>query len=77
VREGALTLDFSAAESADRISKLMKKYADCPMDLADACLVVMTESYSNCMVVTLDARDFAVYRRHGREIVPHLAPSKK
>lgn len=77
VRDGALTLEFSAAESVDRLSKLMKKYADCPMDLADACLVVMTERYSNCLVVTLDARDFAVYRRHEREIIPHLAPRKR
>ena len=74
VRNGSVILDFSAADSLDRICKLMDKYANCPMDLADACLVVMTERFSDCMVVTLDARDFAIYRRHEREVVPHLSP---
>lgn len=77
VREGSLTLDFSANGSVDRISKLMKKYGDCPMDFADACLVVMTERFANSLVVTLDGRDFGVYRRHEREIVPHLSPRKR
>jgi len=71
---GAVTVDFTAGSLASRISKLMKKYRDQPMDFADACLVVMTEKVSNSMVVTLDASDFAVYRRHEREVIPYISP---
>lgn len=74
VLTGALTVDFTAGPFASRISKLLKKYRDQPMDLADACLVVMTEKVSNSVVVTLDATDFAVYRRHEREVIPHISP---
>jgi uncharacterized protein len=71
---GCLAVEFAASQSAERVSRLMKKYADQPMDLADACLVVMAEQRSDSLIVTLDARDFAVYRRHEREVVPHLSP---
>src|SRR5438105_4327844 len=74
MRCGSLKLDFSAAEFGDRLSKLMKKYRNRPMDLADACLVVMSEQTADCVVVTLDAVDFSVYRRNDREVVPHISP---
>lgn len=76
VMTGALSVDFAAGSFASRISKLMKKYHDQPMDLADACLVVMTEKTSNSLVVTLDSSDFAVYRRHEREVIPYISPPR-
>ena len=51
-----------------RVSDLMAKYADVPMSFADACLVRMSERYSDSEVVTLDS-DFRVYRRHGSETI--------
>jgi predicted nucleic acid-binding protein len=74
---GALVVDFTASQAAERLSRLMKKYADQPMDFADACLVAMTEQVADSVVVTLDARDFAVYRRHEREVVPHISPPNR
>lgn len=41
--------------------------------LLDACLVVMTERFEDCTIVTLDGKDFSVYRRHDREAIPFLA----
>jgi uncharacterized protein len=73
---GALALDFAAKPAAARLVRLMKKYADQPMDLADACLVVMTEQAADSVVVTLDASDFSVYRRHEREVIPYIAPPR-
>jgi predicted nucleic acid-binding protein len=73
---GALVADFDANRSADRVLRLMKKYADQPMDFADACIVAMTEQISNCLVVTLDHNDFLVYRRHEREVVPFISPKR-
>lgn len=50
----------------ERSSRLMSKYADLPMDLADATLVALAEERGERRVFTLDA-DFQVYRLHGRE----------
>jgi hypothetical protein len=47
------------------------------MDLADACIVRMTELMRDCRVVTLDRLDFAVYRRNGRDLIPVIAPPVK
>jgi uncharacterized protein len=55
-----------------RTAELMAKYADLPMDLADATLVAYAEEHAQRRVFTLDS-DFDVYRLHGRqrfEVVP-------
>lgn len=62
-----------AQENLLAVQNLMRKYGDCPMDLADACLVRMTELEPRSLVVTTDA-DFSFYRRNGREVVPHVLP---
>jgi predicted nucleic acid-binding protein len=46
------------------------------MDLADASIVVMTELNARCQVLTVDRRDFTVYRRKDRQLIPFLAPPK-
>jgi uncharacterized protein len=74
---GVLSVDFSACPAAERISRLMKKYGDQPMDLADACLVVMTEQVADSLIVTLDERDFAIYRRHERQVIPYVSPKAR
>ena len=51
----------------------MEKYHSVPMSLADACLVRMTETDPDSVVLTLDG-DFHVYRRNGRHVVPVLSP---
>jgi predicted nucleic acid-binding protein len=51
----------------------MQKYADVPMSLADACLVRMTETHAEPLVLTTDAH-FLLYRRHSRQVVPCLMP---
>jgi predicted nucleic acid-binding protein len=71
-----LRVQFDSNGEADRVSRLMKKYADFEMDFADACLVAMTEKVADLLVVTLDAKDFSVYRRHERQVVPFLSPRK-
>ncbi|MBL9137879.1 MAG: PIN domain-containing protein [Verrucomicrobiales bacterium] len=70
VARGDLILDFNLAEELPPVLALVTKYADRPMDLADACLVRMTELAACCKVWTVDRSDFAVYRRHGRQPVP-------
>lgn len=70
VSRGDLILDFSLAEEMPRVFELTIKYADQPMDLADACIVRMTELHKRCKVWTVDRGDFLTYRRHGRQAVP-------
>jgi uncharacterized protein len=73
LERGVLLLDFSMEENRADVLSLLRKYADQPMSLADACLVRMAELRENCQVFTTDT-DFKVYRRKGRGIIPLLAP---
>ena len=70
---GAVKTTFSMAENRVDVLNLLRKYADQPMSLADACLVRMAELNDNCQIFTTD-RDFLVYRRKGRGVIPLLAP---
>ena len=74
VERGLLVSRFDTQTAAPRLAALVAKYADRPMDFADACLVYMSEQMRECTIVTIDRADFAVYRRHGREAIPLLLP---
>jgi hypothetical protein len=56
---GAVFLDQAALV---RAFELMEQYADHPMDLADASLVVAAERVNSRRVFTIDRRDFHTYR---------------
>ncbi|OGQ21043.1 MAG: pilus assembly protein [Deltaproteobacteria bacterium RBG_16_71_12] len=71
--EGVLDVRFGAGAHASRVRALMKRYADVPMSLADACLVRLSELHPAATVVTFDS-DFRVYRRNGRQVVPVAMP---
>lgn len=45
-----------------RIQTLMQKYADLPMDLADASLVILAEELGHGRILSTDQRDFKTYR---------------
>jgi len=72
-----IVLSFNLADQTAGVIALLKKYSDRNIDLADACIVRMTELTRDCQVVTLDRSDFSVYRRNGREVIPLVAPPKK
>jgi predicted nucleic acid-binding protein len=74
VSRGALRIGLRVADQADEVAALMERYGP-RMDLADACIVRMTELTRRSSVLTLDRRDFTVYRRHGRDVIPLVAPS--
>jgi predicted nucleic acid-binding protein len=58
---GRLTLHESTAAEIDRMSELMARYHDRPMDLADASIVAAAEQLGTGTVFTLD-HDFHIYR---------------
>jgi uncharacterized protein len=64
---------FDLEAHMEQILRLMQKYADVSMSLADACLVRMTESLPDPVLLTTDT-DFRIYRRHSRQAVPVVMP---
>lgn len=68
-----VVLEFTMQDHRADVARLLRKYADQRMSLADACLVRMSEVTDPCQVFTTDT-DFRVYRRRGRHVIPLLAP---
>ena len=56
-----------------RMRELMRKYADLPMDLADAAVVRVAEREGIREIFTVDRKDFNAYRLHGR-LRPNIIP---
>jgi predicted nucleic acid-binding protein len=75
VARGIVRSDFRVATEIEPVRALMKKFANVPMSLADACLVRMTELDQKSVVLTLDS-DFGIYRRNRRQVVPTISPTK-
>jgi hypothetical protein len=73
LRRRAILVTFELAENVEPVVRLIEKYANVPMGLADACLVRMTETLADPIVLTTD-EDFRVYRRHSRQVVPCVTP---
>lgn len=73
IERGVLEINFSLSDEAENIRNLMKKYADVPMSLTDACLVRMNELIENSVVFTIDS-DFLIYRKDGRKKIPLIYP---
>lgn len=68
-----LGIRLGVTEEHSAVRALMRRYADLPMSLADACLVRMTELARDAPVLTLDG-DFRIYRRLGRQSIPLITP---
>ena len=74
LRRRAVIAPFDLDHDVEPVLKLLQKYADVPMSLADACLVRMTETLPDPIILTTDS-DFRIYRRHSRQMVPCSMPS--
>jgi predicted nucleic acid-binding protein len=74
LRRRALIAAFDLDNDVESVTKLLHKYADVPMSLADACLVRMSETFPDPIILTTDS-DFRIYRRHSRQTVPCKLPS--
>jgi len=69
-----LQVDFDVMAERAAVGRLLRRYADRPMSLADACLVRLAELHERASVLTIDS-DFAVYRKHGRRAIPVISPA--
>jgi uncharacterized protein len=66
VRSGAIVLGSIGDDDFPHLHSLMSKYADRPMDFADATLVHLARRESIATILTVD-RDFETYRIDGRQ----------
>ena len=71
---GDLEMAFDLDENRAAVLALVRKYRDQKMDLADACVVRMSELFEDSVVYTVDRTDFSVYRRHGRRLIQCVFP---
>jgi len=62
IGQGGLAVWFMDEAGLQRAFELMEQYADHPMDLADASLIVAAEVLPTRKIFTIDRQDFATYR---------------
>ncbi len=74
--EELLTLSFDCTDHLPQLAALAKRYQDRRPDLADLCLIRMSEIYPKHSVITVDAADFRIYRRNKREVIPLICPPR-
>jgi predicted nucleic acid-binding protein len=67
-----IQMAFDLSAHWPRVRTLMSRCRQ--MDLADASLVVTTELHSRSRVLTLDRKDFGVYRRNDRQVIDFVSP---
>jgi len=75
LQAGDLEIALELGANTAEVLRLVKKYRDQRMDLADACVVRMSELFDDSIVYTVDEKDFSVYRRHSRQPVRCIFPS--
>ena len=75
IERGAVRVDFEFSAHWPRIRTLMNRWVQ--MDLADASIVVLSELHSRSQVVTVDRKDFSMYRRNDRQLIDFIAPKKR
>jgi uncharacterized protein len=74
LQKGALSVAFRIEEHVGALRKLIQRYSDTPMSLADACIVRMAEIHEQHAILTLDS-DFWIYRKHGRVALRLIHPA--
>jgi predicted nucleic acid-binding protein len=74
VQSGLVTLAFDCSKHLPRLEQLARGYADRQPDLADLCLIRMSELNPRHKVITVDREDFQIYRRNKRETIPVICP---
>ena len=74
LERGIIDVPFSLTNQLAETVRLIRRYRDVPISLADACLVRMAELDERTVVFTTDS-DFHFYRRNGRQVIPLTIPA--
>lgn len=75
-QEGLVLPQLPVSDHLARLAELAKRYAGRKPDFADLCLIRLSELNPLLPVITTDVRDFRVYRRGRREMIPLLHPPR-
>jgi uncharacterized protein len=76
LEDGLLEIAFELSDNIPQLRDLARRYADRKPDLADLCLIRMSELYPRHSVITVDEADFRVYRKNKRETIPLICPPR-
>jgi uncharacterized protein len=73
IEEELVRISFDCNLHLPQLAALARRYRDRKPDLADLCLVRMSELYPKHSMITVD-RDFRIYRRNKRDVIPLIYP---
>jgi len=76
ISEELIRLAFDCNKHLPQLAALAKRYKDRKPDLADLCLIRMSELHPKHSIITVD-EDFRVYRRNKREVIPTISPPSR
>lgn len=74
VHDDLLRVGLHVPDEIVALRRLVHRYAELPISLADACLIRLAELNAGSVLLTLDS-DFKIYRMHGRQVVPTRMPT--
>ena len=72
--EGLVEVALDVTAHLPQLSALARRYRDRHPDLADLCVIRLSELHPRRSVVTVDEADFRIYRRNKREAIPLICP---
>lgn len=76
VKDGLLKMAFDLSKNLEEIRELADRYRSREPDLADLCLIRMSELNPDLPVVTVDEKDFRVYRKNKRDVIRIVCPPR-
>ncbi len=76
ISEELIQLDSVCNDHLAHLAALAKRYKNRKPDLADLCLIRMSELHPKHSVITVD-EDFRIYRRNKREVIPLISPPRR
>ena len=74
LKRGVLRVAFDLPGHLENLRELATRYEDRHPDLADLCLICISELFPRHRVITVDESDFRVYRRNKRGVIPTICP---
>ena len=77
IQNGLIKLSFDCLENLAQLEDLARRFEDRQPDLADLCMIRMSELYPYHPVITVDREDFRAYRRNRRETIPLISPPQR
>ena len=73
--DGALRIGLAVQDEVEALTRLLRRWSG-RMDLADACIVRLSELHADSVVLTVDSEFRDIYRRNGRQVIPTLLPPR-